>query len=57
MNEKDQEQLLCEFNDTKMEYPKDKLLQDMFEEQVEKTPNSDAVIFKDKKITYKEAIR
>ncbi len=54
LNEKDQEQLLCEFNNTKMEYPKDKLLHDMFEEQVEKTPNSDAVIFKDKKITYKE---
>lgn len=54
LDEKDEKQLLCDFNDTKMEYPKDKSLQDMFEEQVEKTPNSDAVIFDGKKITYKE---
>ncbi|MGC2062909.1 MAG: amino acid adenylation domain-containing protein, partial [Thermodesulfovibrionales bacterium] len=54
LNAEDEQQLLCEFNNTKMEYPKDKLLQDLFEEQVEKTPAGDAVIFRDKKITYKK---
>jgi amino acid adenylation domain-containing protein len=51
---KDRYQLLYEFNDTRAEYPKDKVLQELFEEQVEKTPNNLAVIFKEKKLTYRE---
>jgi amino acid adenylation domain-containing protein len=45
---------LYEFNDTKAEYPKDKVLQELFEEQVEKTPDHLAVIFKEKNLTYRE---
>ncbi|MGD2093028.1 MAG: amino acid adenylation domain-containing protein, partial [Candidatus Aminicenantes bacterium] len=36
-------QLLVEFNDTRAEYPKDKVIHGLFEEQVEKTPASIAV--------------
>ena len=46
--------ILYEFNDTKMEYTKDKTITELFEEQVEKTPNDVAVVFEDNKLTYKE---
>ncbi|WP_154695202.1 non-ribosomal peptide synthetase, partial [Clostridium botulinum] len=36
------------------DYPKDKTIQELFEEQVEKTPNNIAVVFEDKKLTYRE---
>lgn len=36
------------------EYPKDKTFYSIFEEQVRKTPDNIAVIFKDESITYKE---
>ena len=32
----------------------DKTIQELFEEQVEKSPNNLAVVFKDKKLTYRE---
>jgi aspartate racemase len=54
LSEKDRFQLLYEFNNTKAEYPKDKALQELFEEQAEKTPNNLAVIFGDRKLTYQE---
>jgi amino acid adenylation domain-containing protein/non-ribosomal peptide synthase protein (TIGR01720 family) len=46
--------LLYEFNNTKAEYPKDKTIQELFEEQVEKTPDNIAVVFEDKQLTYLE---
>lgn len=46
--------LLVNFNDTKSDYPKDKTVIDLFEDQVEKTPNEVAIVFEEKKITYKE---
>ena len=42
------------FNRTKAEYPKNKTIVDLFEEQVEKTPDNIAVVYKNKKLTYKE---
>jgi tyrocidine synthetase III len=47
-------QLLHEFNDTKAGYPKDKTLHQLFEEQVEKTPNNIAIVFQDEQISYSE---
>ena len=47
-------QLLYDFNNTNFDYPKNKTIVDLFEEQVEKTPNKTAIIFEDKKLTYKE---
>jgi len=46
--------ILSEFNYTDATYPKDKTVVQLFEEQVEKTPENIAVIFEDKQLTYKE---
>jgi tyrocidine synthetase-3 len=54
LNEKHRRKLLYEFSHTKAEYPKNKLLHELFEEQVRKTPNNLAVVFNDKALTYRE---
>lgn len=54
LSEKDKYQLLVDFNDTDVAYPKDKTIIDLFEEQVENTPNNTAVVFGESKLTYKE---
>ncbi|WP_291571169.1 non-ribosomal peptide synthetase [Clostridium sp. UBA4548] len=54
LSEADKNQILYEFNDTKADYPKDKTIHELFEEQVDKTPDNIAVVFEDKKLTYKE---
>ena len=46
--------ILYEFNNTSVDYPRDKTIVDLFEEQVEKTPDNIAVVFEDQKLTYKE---
>ena len=46
--------VLDEFNDTKYEYPIDKTVVELFEEQVERTPDNVAVVYEDSKITYRE---
>ncbi len=50
----EQKKLLVEFNDTAVDYPRDKCVHQLFEEQVEKTPDKAAVIFDGIKITYLE---
>ena len=52
--EEDKRLLLEEFNDTEREYGDDKLLSELFEEQVEKEPDRTAVIFEDKSLTNQE---
>ncbi|EQB89765.1 hypothetical protein M918_18990 [Clostridium sp. BL8] len=54
LSQKDMEKILHEFNDTKADYPKDKTIHELFQDQVEKTPDNIAVIFEDKKLTYRE---
>ncbi len=54
LSEQEKHQLLVKFNDTKAEYQKDKIIQQLFEEQVEKTPSNIAVVYKEEKLTYKE---
>ena len=46
------EQLLVEFNDSKTDYPEDKLIHLLFEEQVERTPDNIAVVFGHQQLTY-----
>jgi len=46
--------ILVEFNDTKTDYPHDKTIVNLFEEQVEKTSENIAVIFEDRQLTYRE---
>ncbi|WP_077299180.1 non-ribosomal peptide synthetase [Virgibacillus pantothenticus] len=52
--EEEKTRILGEFNDTYVEYPKNKTIVDLFEEQVEKTPNNVAVVFEDEQLTYEE---
>ncbi|MFP5274543.1 amino acid adenylation domain-containing protein [Coleofasciculus sp.] len=47
-------QLLVEWNDTQAEYPQDKCIHQLFEEQVEKTPDAVAVVFEDQQLTYRQ---
>ncbi|HAY3898245.1 TPA: amino acid adenylation domain-containing protein, partial [Escherichia coli] len=54
LSEEERNQILYEFNDTKVEYPKNKTIHELFEEQVEKTPDNIAGVFEDKKLTYRE---
>ncbi|WP_026475839.1 non-ribosomal peptide synthetase [Alkaliphilus transvaalensis] len=54
LSEKEKQQLLVDFNNTKTEYPKEKTINQLFEEQVEKTPNDIAVEYNDQSLTYKE---
>jgi non-ribosomal peptide synthetase component F len=50
----EEQKLLFDFNDTASEYPKDKTIVDLFEEQAAKTPDNVAVVFEDKQLTYRE---
>ena len=47
-------QLLVEWNDTKKDYPKDKCIHQLFEAQVERSPDSVAAVFADHQVTYRE---
>lgn len=46
--------ILNQFNNYKKDFPIDKNIVDLFNEQVLKNPNNIAVIFKDEKLTYEE---
>ena len=46
--------LLQEFNDTKFNYPYEKTIISLFEEQVERTPDKYAIIYEGNKITFNE---
>ena len=52
--EKEKKELLEEFNNTTIDYPKEKTIVDLFEEQVIKTPDNIAVVFEEQKLTYTE---
>ena len=54
LSEQEKNKILCDFNDTYFEYDKSKTISQLFEEQVEKTPNNIALVFENKKLTYKE---
>ena len=46
--------LLLEWNDTQRNYPDAQCIHQRFEEQVERSPSSIAVVFEDKQLTYRE---
>ena len=54
ITEAERHQLLVEFNDTAAEYPKNSCIQELFEEQVERTPDATAVRFEGRQLTYGE---
>ena len=52
LTDAERQQLLVEFNDTKTDYPKDKCIHQLFEEQVQRTPDNVAVVFEGQQLTY-----
>jgi len=55
--EEEREQVLYGWNDTTVEYPKEKCIHELFEEQVEKRPEAVAVVYEDQQLTYGELNR
>ncbi|MDM8557745.1 amino acid adenylation domain-containing protein [Candidatus Parabeggiatoa sp. HSG14] len=53
LTEAEKQQFIA-WNDTTTDYPRDKTIIDLFEEQVEKTPTNIAVVFENKQLTYQE---
>jgi amino acid adenylation domain-containing protein len=47
-------QILVEWNDTQTDYPSDKCIHHLFEEQVERYPDNIAVVFSNEQLTYRE---
>ena len=47
-------QLLVQWNETKRDYPTDKCIHQLFEEQVERTPDAVAVVFEGQQLSYRE---
>ncbi len=54
LTEKEKNMIIGTFNHTITEYPRNKTIHQLFEEQVNKTPNQIAVVFGHTKLTYKE---
>lgn len=54
LSDNERKKLLYEFNATEAEYPKDKIIHQLFEEQVEKTPGKAAICFNTIEFTYSQ---
>ncbi|MEH2082675.1 MAG: amino acid adenylation domain-containing protein [Nostoc sp.] len=52
LSDRQRQQLLIEFNNTKTTYPNDKCIHHLFQEQVERTPDNIAVISATEQLTY-----
>lgn len=54
LSKEEQNKILYEFNDTEVPYDENKTIVSLFEEQAKKTPDNIAIVFNDKKLTYKQ---
>ncbi|XWK88454.1 MAG: MupA/Atu3671 family FMN-dependent luciferase-like monooxygenase [Phormidium sp.] len=54
LNSEQQHQILIEWNNTQTDFPTDKCLHQLIEEQVKKTPNAVAVKFENQQLTYQQ---
>ena len=54
LSKNEEKTLLVDWNNTYVDYAKDKCIHELFEKQSEKTPESIAVVYNDKSLTYKE---
>jgi amino acid adenylation domain-containing protein len=52
LDHQEREQVLFTFNETASDYPEDKMIGQLFGEQVEKTPDNTALEFEEKQLTY-----
>jgi len=57
LTETERYQLLVGWNDTQRDYPKDRCVHELFEEQVERTPQATAVMFEEERLSYRELNR
>ena len=57
LTESERHQILVEWNDTAADYPRDKCIHELFEEQVDRTPDAIAVEFEGQRLTYRELNR
>lgn len=54
LTEAERHKILNEWNNTTTEYPHDRCIHQLFEEQVERTPDAVALVFEDEQLTYQE---
>ncbi len=54
LSESEKHQLLRQWNDTEVDYPQKQCIHQLFEAQVERTPDAVAVVFEDEQLTYWE---
>lgn len=54
LDEPERRRLLVEWNATATDYPREKTIPQLFEEQVEQTPDALALIFDEQRLTYRE---
>jgi amino acid adenylation domain-containing protein len=52
LTQSEREQVLCDFNETSAEFPHDRTVHGLFEEQVERAPNAIAALYEDQSLTY-----
>lgn len=54
LTEEERHQLVVEWNQTKTDYPKNRCLHELFEAQVQRTPDAVAVVFGEQSLSYRE---
>ncbi|WP_445240991.1 amino acid adenylation domain-containing protein [Microcoleus vaginatus] len=54
LSDRERHQLLIEWNNTQVDYPKDSTIHQIFEARAQQTPDAIAVVFENKQLTYKE---
>ncbi len=54
LGEEERHRLLVEWNDTRVEYPRDAPLHQLIEAQVEKTPDAVALVYESEQLSYRE---
>lgn len=52
--EEEYQKVIFDFNDTAVDYPRDKCIHELFSEQVTQTPHKVALVFEDKEFTYRQ---
>ncbi len=57
LTESERRQILVEWNDTRTDYPDTSCLHELFESQVERSPDAVAVVFQEERLTYRELNR
>jgi aspartate racemase len=54
LTDAERQQMLIDWNDTSSKYPRDRCVHQLFEQQVEQSPDAVAVIYGDQKLTYRQ---